>query len=361
MAKTANVVNIEKKSNSNWIFWLTIFAIFCYFIYLTKSVIMPFVAGMIIAYLLDPFVKKLGKLKINRMYATVIVVFLVLIAVVPALLLLLSVIHEQIAKFVSSLPTLVPTIIAKTTPILEDIGVYFPSLAPENIREALQSNADNAVKIVTPLLKKVVSSSFAFVNVISLLIITPIVAFYMLRDWPVFTKKIDNLLPRKHRNEIRSVMKKIDRAIAGFLRGQFSVCVILGTIYSVGLYIVGLQMGVAVGFMAGIISFIPYVGTITGFVTAMIIAFIQYDTFGPIIQVVIVFIIGQLLESYYLTPTLVGDSVGLHPVWIMFAILAGGVILGFLGVLIAVPVAAIIAVLLRHFIDKYKKSALYTE
>lgn len=357
----AKAENIEKKSNHNWIFWLAIFVFFCYFVYLTKSVIMPFVAGILIAYLLNPFVKKMGKLKINRTYSTVIVVFLVLIAVVPALFLLLSVIHEQIVKFISSLPTLVPALVAKVTPILDDIGAYFPSLSSENIKESLQSNADNAVKIVTALLRKIVSSSFAFVNVLSLLIITPIVAFYMLRDWTVFTKKVDNLLPRKHRNEIRTVMKKIDRAIAGFLRGQFSVCVILGTIYSFGLYFVGLQMGVAVGFMAGIISFIPYVGSITGFITAIIIAFIQYDTFGPIIQVCGVFLFGQLLESYYLTPTLVGDSVGLHPVWIMFAILAGGVLLGFLGVLVAVPVAAIIAVLLRHFIDKYKKSSFYNE
>ncbi|MDR1694888.1 MAG: AI-2E family transporter [Lactobacillaceae bacterium] len=357
MAKTANA---EKKSN-NWVFWLSVFAIFCYFVYLTRSVIMPFAAGILIAYLLDPFVKKLGKLKIGRTCATVIVVFLVIIAVVPALLLLLSVIHEQTVKFIGSLPTLVPAIIAKITPVLEDVGEYFPGLSPDSIREYLQSNADNAVKYVTPVLRKIVTSSLAFVNIISLLIITPIVAFYMLKDWDVFTKKIDNLLPRQQRAEIRSVTEQIDRAIAGFIRGQFSVCVILGTIYSAGLYAVGLQLGVAIGFMAGIISFIPYVGTITGFLTAMIIAFIQYDTFGPIAQVIIVFAIGQLLESYYLTPTLVGDSVGLHPVWIMFAILAGGVILGFLGILIAVPVAAIIGVLLRHFIDKYKKSPYYKD
>lgn len=350
---------IERRFNTRWLFWLAVFTAFCYFIYLTKSVVMPFAAGILIAYLLNPMVEKLTNRKVGRTLATCLILFLCIIAVVPALVLLLGVINEQLIKFISNLPAWSSAFIIKITPIFEDLSKTFPSLAPENIREYLQSNADNAVKVITSLLKKVVSSGLAFVNIISMLIITPIVVFYMLRDWPSFTKKIDNLLPKKSKKEINSLLTQIDRAIAGFLRGQFSVCIILGTIYSIGLYIVGLQLGVMVGFIAGIISFIPYVGSITGFVTAMIIAFIQYDTLSPILQVVAVFGFGQLLESYYLTPTLVGDSVGLHPVWIMFAILAGGAILGFLGVLVAVPVAAILAVLVRHFIDKYKKSEYY--
>lgn len=353
--------NTDKKTHNNWFFWLAAFALFCCFVYLTSSVIMPFAVGILIAYLLDPFVRKLGKHKINRTFATCIVLSLVIIAVFPTLLLLLSIVGEQIIKLVSSLPQLSSTLIVKIAPIFERLQTAFPSLEPENIKQYLQDNANNAAKTLTYLLSKIISGGFAFINIISLAIITPIVAFYMLRDWNGFTAQIDNLLPRGQREEIRSVMHKIDKAIAGFLRGQFSVCLILGTIYSVGLYFIGLQMGVAVGFMAGIISFIPYVGSISGFVTAIIIAFIQYDTMGPIAQVCGVFLFGQLLESYYLTPTLVGDNVGLHPVWIMFAILAGGVLLGFLGVLLAVPLAAIIAVLIRHFLERYKKSSLYKD
>lgn len=149
--------------------------------------------------------------------------------------------------------------------------------------------------------------------------------------------------------------------MSGFIRGQFSVCVLLGTYYSLGLYFVGLELGVLVGFIAGLISFIPYVGSIIGFVVSLGIAFAQFDSLMPIIQVVIVFITGQFLEGNFLTPKLVGENVGLHPVWVMFALLTGGVLLGFLGLMIAVPVAAIIGVLIRHAIENYKKSSLYLD
>lgn len=350
---------LEKKTNNRFLFWLAVFAIFCIFVYLTRSVVMPFAAGILIGYLFNPLIKKMAKYKINRTFATCIVLGLLIIAIVPTIILVIGILNEQISRFITSLPTLVPVLVARIEPMFEKIGTFIPELAPENIKESLQSNTSNAVKIVTSVATKIVRSSFAFVNVISLMVITPIVAFYMMRDWNIFTKKIDDLFPVKSREEIRDIFRQTDKAMSGFIRGQFSVCLILGSIYSIGLYIVGLQLGVAVGLIAGIISFIPYVGTISGFVAAMIIAFIQFDSIGPILQVVTVFAIGQFLESNFLTPKLVGDSVGLHPVWIMFSILAGGVILGFLGIMIAVPVAAIISILIKHFIKKYKKSQYY--
>jgi len=196
-------------------------------------------------------------------------------------------------------------------------------------------------------------------NVISLLLITPVVAFYMLRDWDAFVKKVDDLLPKRYKHSIEKQAKEIDCILSSFIRGQLSVCVLLGLFYAVGLYIVGLDLGILVGFLAGIISFIPYVGSIFGFVVSVAIAFAQFDSLMPIAQVVGVFMVGQFIEGNFLTPNLVGESVGLHPVWIMFALLAGGVLLGFLGLMIAVPVAAIIGVLVRHAIENYKQSSLY--
>ena len=183
----------------------------------------------------------------------------------------------------------------------------------------------------------------------------------MLKDWDVFTKKVDNLLPRQSKKEIRSIFKQIDKALSGFLRGQVSVCVILGVYYALGLKLIGLELGALIGFIAGLISFIPYVGSITGFVLSMLLAFSQFNDWEHIVAVVAVFLIGQFFEGNFLTPKLVGDKVGLHPVWVMFALLAGGVLLGFLGLMIAVPVAAVVGILIRFLLQKYKKSRLYLE
>ncbi len=219
----------------------------------------------------------------------------------------------------------------------------------------------NSLKIIGSVIRSVISSGFAFFNLMSLLLITPVVAFYMLRDWDKFIAKVDSLLPVKSQESIREQAREIDCTLAGFIRGQSSVCLILGTYYSLGLYFVGLELGVLVGFVAGIISFIPYVGSILGFTVSIAIAFAQFNSWEPILQVVAVFLIGQFIEGNFLTPKLVGENVGLHPVWVMFALLAGGVLLGFLGLMIAVPVAAVIGVLIRHAIINYKQSDLYLE
>jgi predicted PurR-regulated permease PerM len=183
----------------------------------------------------------------------------------------------------------------------------------------------------------------------------------MLRDWETFVKKIEGLLPKKSKKGIQESLKEMDKIIAGFIRGQVSVCLLLGLFYSVGLRLVGLELGLLVGFIAGVISFIPYVGTITGFVLGIVLAFAQFGDVTHVLYVVAVFAVGQFLEGNFLTPKLVGDSVGLHPVWVMFALLAGGALLGFLGLLLAVPTAAIIGVLVRHAVKRYKLSSLYLD
>jgi len=192
-------------------------------------------------------------------------------------------------------------------------------------------------------------------------LISPVVAFYMLCDWHEFTRKIFDLVPKKHKKAIKDGMQEVDRIISGYLRGQFLVCVSLGTFYSCGLWLVNLHLGVLVGFLAGMISFIPYVGSISGFLMAMVLVVTQYGTMPKIIEVVVVFGLGQFLEGNFLTPKLVGENIGLHPVWVMFALLAGGVLLGLLGMIIAVPLAACIGVFLRYLINNYKKSAVYLE
>ena len=350
-----------KKANRNWVFWLTLFVLFCASVYILRSVLLPFVAGIIIGYLLDPLTSKFTKLGLNRTLATFLVLFLVIITLVPALIILFGVIDEQLGRFIAVVPQYIGSLIKKIEPLIIELQDRFPNLEPDKIKDYLRNNATNGLKLVGSVFRSVITGGFAFFNLLSLLLITPVVTFYMLRDWDKFIAKVDSLLPRSSKASIRQQAREIDRTLSGFIRGQFSVCVLLGTYYSLGLYFVGLELGVLVGFIAGLISFIPYVGSIIGFVVSLGIAFAQFDSLMPIIQVVIVFITGQFLEGNFLTPKVVGENVGLHPVWVMFALLAGGVLLGFLGLMIAVPVAAIIGVLIRHAIENYKKSSLYLD
>ena len=358
---TKKLSDMTATAKSNRIFWLAMFLFFCAFVYVLRSVLLPFVAGIIIGYLLDPLVDKFTKLKMNRTVATILVLVLVALILIPALILIINVIDSQLGIFISAVPNYVTALVKKFEPVLTDLKTMFPSLDAEKIREYMKDNMANNLKLLGKVLRGLVSGGMAIVNLLSLLLITPVVAFYMLRDWDKFIEKVQSLLPRKSKKSIEQQAKEIDRTLAGFIRGQLSVCVILGSFYAIGLHLVGLDLGLLVGFLAGIISFIPYVGTISGFVVSMALAFAQFNSFPQIAAVAVVFMVGQFLEGNFLTPKLVGDNVGLHPVWVMFALLAGGVLLGFLGLMIAVPVAAIIGVLIRHAIINYKKSNIYLE
>ena len=349
----------ERNIKSNWPTWLAVFVVFCALVYVLRSVLLPFVTGIIIGYLLNPLADRFEKLKMNRGLATCLVMFLVILIVVPAIILLINMINGQVSIFIAAVPNYVSSLTKKLEPVLLKLQEDFPSLQAEQIKSYLRSNMANNLKLLGGVIKSLVSGSMALINLISLLLITPVVAFYMLRDWNKFIAKIRDLLPQKSKASIEEQAREIDRTLAGFLRGQFSVCVILGSFYAIGLHLCGLDLGLMVGFLAGLISFIPYVGSISGFVISMALCFAQFNTWPPFIAVIGVFLVGQFLEGNFLTPKLVGDSVGLHPVWIMFALLSGGVLLGFLGLMMAVPTAAIIGVLVRHAIENYKKSKLY--
>lgn len=357
--KLYDFCNFGEKSNFG--IWLVLFILFCATVYILRSVLLPFVLGIILGYLFDPLATKFEKLKISRTWATILVFLIVILVAVPVVVLLLGVIEDQLSIFISAAPKYISSFIQKIEPILQSLKEYIPALETENLKSMLSQNMSHTFTFGAGLLQGLFKNSMAIVNVLSLLLITPVVAFYMLRDWDVFTKKVDNLLPRRSKKEIRSIFNQIDKALSGFLRGQVSVCVILGIYYALGLKIVGLELGALIGFIAGLISFIPYVGSITGFVLSMLLSFSQFNDWEHIVAVVGVFLVGQFLEGNFLTPKLVGDKVGLHPVWVMFALLAGGVLLGFLGLMIAVPVAAVVGILIRFVLQKYKKSRLYLE
>ncbi|MGE0117112.1 MAG: AI-2E family transporter [Dongiaceae bacterium] len=340
-------------------FWLIGLAVALVALYLLRGVLLPFVAGLGIAYFLDPLCDRLERWRLGRTLATTIVMIGFGIVVIAVVLLLVPLIQVQISRLLASLPDLVAGLQARFEPLLARAGGY---LSPEQIadlKSSLAGRAGDAISWIGTALATLLTSGLALVNILSLIFITPVVAFYMLRDWDRLVAHVDGWLPRQHAAVIREQARLIDRTLAGYARGQATVCLLLGTFYAVGLSLVGLEFGLVVGLLAGILSFIPYVGTIVGFVTSMGLALLQFSDPLWIGLVFAIFVIGQAIEGNVLTPLLVGDRIGLHPVWVIFALLAGGALFGFVGVLLGLPVAAAVGVLARFGVARYLQSAYY--
>ena len=259
----------------------------------------------------------------------------------------------------SLLPDLVENLRIYTQLFLERIQADLAPDALDQLKLTASSYGGTVIKWATGLLSELWKSGLAFFSLLSLVIVTPVVTFYLLRDYDNIVKWVDSYLPRSARSTIYQQFRFIDDVVAGFVRGQASVCLVLIIWYGLALTFVGLNSGLLVGLGAGAISFIPYFGAAIGLIVGLAIALLQFSEWTPIIMVGLIFIIGQLAESYYLTPRLVGDRIGLHPVWIIFALLAGGALLGFTGVLLAVPGAAIIGVLIRFCLTRYRESTLF--
>jgi len=340
-------------------FWLAGLLLALVALYLLRGVLLPFVAGLALAYFLDPLCDRLEKWGCGRALATTIVLIGFGVFVVAVLLLLIPLIQSQIVGLVASLPALVAGVLARVEPLLRLADEHLSPQEMADLKSALGSQAGSAVRWIGGALGAVLSSGLALVNILSLIFITPVVTFYMLRDWDRLVARIDGCLPREHAEVIRAQARLIDQTLAGYARGQATVCLVLGAFYATGLSLVGLDYGLIVGLLAGLLSFVPYVGTITGFVTSMGLAFGQFPDWLSIILVLGVFLIGQTLEGYVLTPRLVGNRIGLHPVWVIFALLAGGTLFGFVGVLLGLPAAAVVGVLTRFALGRYMDSPYY--
>lgn len=340
-------------------FWLIFVVAFFGLVWLFSAILLPFVAGMAIAYFLDPLADKLEARGFGRTVATGIITFLFFLVFIFVVLLIVPMIGSQLAGFLERLPGYVDVLRTNVAPYLQDV---LDRIAPETLQsvsDAVKGQATNALKWVGNVLTNVLSGGLALINFLSLLFITPVVSFYLLRDWDKIVAKIDSYLPRRSAGDIRQCAREIDETLAGFVRGQATVCILLGLFYGLGLTVVGLEFGFVIGLMTGFVSFVPYFGMIAGFAVGMGVALAQFGLGLDLGLVALVFLVGQVLEGNFLTPKLVGDKVGLHAVWVMFALLAGGAVFGLLGVMLAVPVAAVIGVLVRYSLRQYLNSRLY--
>ena len=340
------------------VFWTFVFLLFFAGVYVLRDVLLPFAAGIVLAYFLDPATTKLEEKLHSRTVAVVIVFGCFVLLCLLALLIVLPIVQKQLASFVENVPVYVTLLWQKIAPFLEDLKDYLPKQAA-NLKDSVAEHLSGTVKFAFTAIGRLVSRSVALLNILSLLIVTPVVTFYLLRDWEVFCAEIKDLFPRNEAAVIRSLLSQMNDILSGFIRGQAMVCLCLGVFYAVGLSAAGLDLGLLIGLGIGALSFIPYVGSTTGFVISVGLSCVQFSDWHRTAIVMVIFFLGQMLEGNFLTPKLVGEKVGLAPVWVMFALLAGAALLGFLGVLIAVPVAAVIGVLVRFGIEKYKASPLY--
>lgn len=343
------------------VFWTLAMFVFVFFLYVFSSILLPFVAGMVLAYFLDPVADRLQRLGLSRLLATILILVLFIVTFAVLLVILVPVLASQMSDFIANLPSYVARlqelIANRNSQWLKD----FIGVDASVIRKSLDSLLQQGAGFLTTLLQSIWSSGKTLIDVVALFVVTPVVAFYMLLDWDRMVTKIDQLVPRAHVHTVRVIARDMNKAIAGFVRGQGTVCLLLGIIYAVGLTVVGLNFGLLIGLFAGLISFIPYVGSLVGLLLALCVALVQFwPEWSSILGVAIAFGIGQFIEGNILQPKLVGSSVGLHPVWLMFALFAFGSLMGFTGMLIAVPTAAAIGVLVRFVINRYKQSPLYT-
>jgi predicted PurR-regulated permease PerM len=342
-----------------WWIWLIGFVLLLVALWFVRGILLPFVAGMALAYLLDPVCDRLERWGCSRLWATVLVTLFMLTVVIAVLLLVVPLLQAQIVSLIDHLPGYIQTLQTRIIPKVQRLAERLAIPGADSLQTSADGQASQLLGWLSGAALSVLSSGLAIVNLASLLFITPVVTFYLLRDWDSLVARIDSWLPRAHAPVIRELARKVDRTLSGFVRGQALVCLFLAVYNSVGLTVLGLEFGLAIGMISGLLSFIPYVGTIFGFVASVGLAFLQFDDGWRIAAVAGVFIVGQFLEGNILSPKLVGDRIGLHAVWIIFALLAGGALFGFVGLLLALPVAAVIGVLSRFALRRYLASAQY--
>jgi len=341
------------------IFWMLTLVAGVVALWILREILLPFVAGMALAYLLDPLANRLERIGVSRVIASLVIIGAFVLLFVALILIFVPLLTGQLAAFVERLPAYVQRLQALA---MDPNREWLRKILGDGVADVQVSDlVKQGAGWISTFLKSLWSGGQALLSIFSLIVVTPVVAFYLLSDWNRMVATVDNWIPLQHRDTVHALAHEMDDAIASFVRGQTAVCLILGSFYALSLTVAGLSFGLLIGLLSGVITFIPYVGSMTGLVVAAGVAIAQFwPEYTPILIVLGIFYVGQFLEGYVLAPKLVGESIGLHPVWLMFALFAFGYLFGFVGLLIAVPLAAVIGVLVRFALKQYLASPFYT-
>jgi len=325
-------------------------------------ILTPFVLAAVIAYFLDPPTTRLQRIGVPRGLAALLMILGVAALALLGLLLLYPLLIAQVAVLLQRLPSYVLGIGQALREAMEALAERFgPEVFDRRLQDLAVGQAGAIISYLGTSIARMVTGGFGLFSVFTLVSVTPVVAFYLLRDWPRMIARVDAVLPRRSAATLRQLARDTDRVLSAWLRGQLFCCGLLALYYALALSAVGLELGLTVGLMSGVLSFIPYVGSITGLISALALALAQFGTWNGVLLVLGVFILGQVVEGYIIYPRLLGNRVELHAVWVIFALFAGGVAFGFLGVLLAVPIAAVVGVIARYWLRRYMESPLYLD
>jgi predicted PurR-regulated permease PerM len=346
------------KNRPIWL-WVGLGAIVVGSLYYLQSILMPFLTGLLVAYAMNPAVRRFETWGISRNLGTFFMIFSFFLLIGLLLFIAIPFIQTELLRLAFHVPQYGQRMMTALKPLLDEASVYVKPQDIERLRELASTYLGDVITWGIKLLAGILTSGLALANLISLIVITPIVAFYLLRDWNKIIQTLDHWLPRSYEPTLRRLFKEMNASIGGFAKGQALVCLMVGLYYSIALTLANLDFSVVVGMVIGVVAFIPYVGALFGFMLSMGIAFAQFTEWTSIGIVAGIFVVGQTFEAYLLIPYFVGDRIGLHPVWVLFALLAGGVLYGFIGILFALPIAAAIGVLVRHGLALYLKSPYY--
>ncbi len=347
------------KGKESFIIFSIIFGVILLAIYQTRAVLTPFVLAFIIAYLLNPLTDFLvRKLRVSRLIVSLFIIAVFFAALITTLLFVTPIIYSQFVALLDSMPQYLQQISQDFYPKIVTFAAKFGVTLDSDIfvlAQHWQLN-DHIAEFLRQFVAELFSSTLGLINVLSLIFIMPVLIFYLLTDWKIMLEKIKNYLPKSYATDIQNLFKEVDQILSSYLHGQFNVCIILGLIYAICLSILGLDFGFLIGLVTGLLSFIPYVGMIFGFTAAIIVALFQWGFDATHLAfVTAIFLSGQLIEANFLTPKLIGKKINLHPMWVIFGLFFFGCLLGFVGVLLAVPLSAICGVLVRNLALKYKK------
>ena len=329
--------------------------------YLLMPILTPFLVSILLAYMGDPIVDFLERYKISRTWGVVLVFVLLSLVLLILLLVLIPMVGRQLVRLFEVTPELIGWLQTSALPWLQSrLGIQVNLSSLDEIKQMFGENLDKTTDLVQLLLSHVTASSLTFLGWLANMLLIPVVTFYLLRDWDILVAKARCLLPRRKEQLTVKLIRECHEVLGAFMRGQLLVMLALGVVYAVGLMSLGLELGLLIGLLAGLASLVPYLGFVVGISAALVAGLFQFGIeWYPLLGIVAVFTLGQMLEGMLLTPLLVGDRIGLHPVAVIFAILAGGQLFGFTGVLLALPVAAVIMVLIRHVYELYKESDMY--